>query len=159
MEKMQSNIIAPEDEAGFVDGYLLYIMAQASAAVSQAFHAQLAEMGVSVATWRILASLYPDGALNVGELASRCLTKQPTLTRQLDRLCAEGWVSRENASDDRRGVIVKLTPEGFKRVSHYVRLAKDHEAKVLADYSDAEVSTLKAMLKDLQQRAKAMPSS
>ena len=45
--------------------------------------------------WRVLASLYPDKALNVGDLARACLTKQPTLTRQLDRLCAAGLTERE----------------------------------------------------------------
>ena len=151
MENMQSNINWPpaDEPENFVDGYLLYIMAQASAAASHAFHAQLAEHGVSVAIWRILASLYPDQRLNVGELARKCLTKQPTLTRQLDRLCADGWTVRENEQKDRRGVFVLLTDEGRAKAATYVDMAKRHEAQLLANYPQADVAALKSMLKQL----------
>ena len=99
----------------FLDDYLLYLMAHASAAASDAFHAELAKQGVSVAVWRILASLYPDKLLNVGVLARRCLLKQPTLTRRLDRLCEQGLTERWHQNQDRRGVLVKLTTEGRAR--------------------------------------------
>lgn len=152
MENMQSNISA-EIEPPFVEDYLLYVLAQASAAASAAFHAQLAEQGVSVATWRILASLYPDRTLNVGELAKSCLSKQPTLTRQLDRLCAQGWTERAHQSEDRRGVIVRLTAEGRARAAEYVAMAKAHERQVLSDYSGQEAAALKETLRKLTLRS------
>lgn len=157
MENMQSNI-STEAEAPFVEDYLLYVLAQASAAASAAFHAQLAEQGVSVGTWRILASLYPDRTRNVGELAKSCLTKQPTLTRQLDRLCAQGWTERAHQSEDRRGVIIRLTPEGQARSADYVAMAKAHERQVLSDYSDDEAAGLKEALRQLILRSAPMSS-
>ena len=65
----------------FVDRYLLYLMAQASHRISAEFHNRLTAEGVAVPTWRILASLYPDATLSVGQLARACLTKQSTMTR------------------------------------------------------------------------------
>ena len=41
-------------DEGFVDGYLAFLLAKASHLVSGGFHRQLKELGVSIATWRIL---------------------------------------------------------------------------------------------------------
>lgn len=160
MEYVQSNIPAGDDpiedrQDAFVDSYLLYLLAQASTAASAAFHAQLADEGVPVATWRVLASLYPDKTLNVGDLARRCLTKQPTLTRQLDRLCAEGLTARAHADEDRRTVLVRLTEAGQAQARGYVEMAKRHETQVLKDYTPAEVEALKETLIDLARRVRA----
>lgn len=155
---MQSHINAEDVSSGegqgpFVDGYLLYLLAQASTAASAAFHAQLAEKGVSVPTWRILASLYPDRAMNVGDLARACLAKQPTLTRQLDRLCAERLTLRVHEDRDRRAVLVSLTDRGREQASALIQMAREHERQVLRDYEPAEAEALKAALRDLTRRA------
>lgn len=142
----------PQGETDFVENYLLYLMAQASAAASSAFHAQLAAQGVSVAQWRIMASLYPDKVLNVGELARRCLSKQPTLTRQLDKLCAAGLTSRAHEDQDRRGVLVRLTPAGQAQAESYVRMADAHEREVLKEYAPEQVDAIKDALRDFTAR-------
>jgi DNA-binding MarR family transcriptional regulator len=133
----------------FTDDYLLYLLAQASAAASEAFHAELARDGISVSTWRILASLYPAGRLNVGALARRCLLKQPTLTRTLDRLAEAGLICRDHSATDRRGVLVRLTDKGRRIAAENVKKARLHEARILKSYNRAEVSALKATLRQL----------
>ena len=138
---------------GFTEGYLLYLMAHASAAASDAFHAEIARDGVSVTTWRILGSLYPDRQLNVGTLARMSLLKQPTLTRQLDRLCADGVTMRHHAKDDRRGVLVELTDKGRGLARGLIDRAQAHEAGILEGFSAEEVTDLKARLKSLIDRA------
>ncbi|MEM6305018.1 MAG: MarR family transcriptional regulator [Pseudomonadota bacterium] len=137
------------DTASFVDDYLLYMMAQASHAASSAFHRQIEAMGTSVTTWRIMACLYPDRQMNVGELAAKCLTKQPTLTRRLDRLCAEGVTERVHADRDRRGVLVSLTPEGRETAGQFITMARAHEAEILDAFSDGEIAAFKRVLSAL----------
>lgn len=133
----------------FTDDYLLYLLAQASGRASAAFHAQLAARGVPVSTWRILATLYPDAPAGIGELAASCLAKQPTMTRQVERLVAAGLVQRETASGDRRRVTVRLTADGRTLAGDLVALARAHEAAVLEGYSTAEVARMKQALRDL----------
>ena len=41
----------------FVDGYLAYLLAQASQRISAEFHLQVRAAGLSVTEWRVLASL------------------------------------------------------------------------------------------------------
>ena len=145
-KNMKSNINDGDSEVSFVDNYLLYILAQASDTLSREFHAQLASLGVSVPKWRILASLYPNKSLNVGELAQKCIMKQPTLTRQLDRLCEEGVTHRIHETEDRRGVLVSLTEQGREEAARYVTMAKAHEERLLHSYSEAEIARLKGVL-------------
>lgn len=145
-KNMKSNVSIGGDEIPFVDSYLLYILARASEALSREFHAQLADQGVSVPKWRVLASLYPNRSLKVGDLAKKCIMKQPTLTRQLDRLCSQGLTYRVHQKDDRRGVLVSLTEKGKEEAAQYVKLAKAHEARLLQAYSEEEVTKLKSAL-------------
>lgn len=140
--------------AKFTDDYLLYLMAQASAAASAEFHGALEAGGTPVSTWRIMASLYPDAALSIGELCDACLVKQPTMTRMVDRLAAQGLVARTQAAGDRRRVSVRLTAEGLTRAEALVEEARRHEARVLAAYSPAEAKALKAMLRAVTERAR-----
>ena len=139
----------------FVETYLLYMLAQASDAASGAFHAQLATQNVPVSTWRILASLYPEAMLNVGELAKKCLTKQSTLSRQLDRLCTDGLATRTHESTDRRGVLVQLTHKGQDLASQLIEQAKAHESEILSRHSQKEIEAFKSILADITAPAPA----
>ena len=139
----------------FTDSYLLYLLAQASGQASAAFHTELADLGVPVSTWRILATLYPDAPASIGELAQSCLTKQPTMTRQIERLVAAGLVTRENATQDRRRVVILLTPKGRALADRLTERARAHEAHVLAGYDAAETARIKAVLRGLMAQQPA----
>src|SRR6202047_704982 len=55
----------------------------------------------------------PEGLL-CGEIASRMITRDPDVTRLLDRLEKRGLISRCREADDRRTVMGRITPEGLK---------------------------------------------
>src|ERR1700739_984664 len=57
----------------------------------------------------------PDG-LPCGEIASRMITRDPDITRLLDRLEKRGLISRARDSQDRRMVTAKITPQGLELV-------------------------------------------
>ena len=54
----------------------------------------------------------PDG-LPCGEIAHRMITRDPDITRLLDRLEKRGLISRCRETKDRRTVIARITPEGL----------------------------------------------
>jgi len=58
----------------------------------------------------------PQG-LTCGEIASRMITRDPDVTRLLDRMEKRGLVSRSRESRDRRLVLARITPEGLKLVN------------------------------------------
>src|SRR5437879_13870834 len=56
----------------------------------------------------------PEG-LACGEIASRMITRDPDVTRLLDRLAKRGLISRRRETKDRRTVLARITPAGLKR--------------------------------------------
>ena len=134
-----------QQPGSFIDRYLAYLLARASHRISSGFHRQLSAMGVSVSTWRIIASLQ-SGSVSVGELAKRVLLAQPTLSKALDRLATEGLLLRERAPDNRRSVRVELTPAGQDLLDQLIPIANQYESACFDHLSDAERSQLVALL-------------
>lgn len=58
----------------------------------------------------------PDG-LPCREVASRMITRDPDVTRLLDRLEKRGLISRRRETKDRRVVLARITPEGLNLLS------------------------------------------
>src|SRR6266496_3289060 len=55
----------------------------------------------------------PEG-LPCGEIASRMITRDPDITRLLDRLEKRKLISRCRETKDRRMVMARITPDGLK---------------------------------------------
>ena len=152
MARQVPKYAAAAPAARFVDDYLSYLLARASHLVSADFHAQLTALGVAAPTWRVLSTLFDSNGLTVGELAKIVLLKQPTLSKALDRMIADGLVSRAASAADRRQVRVSITSKGRAMIEGLIARAIAHEESVLSSYSAAERQTLKQMLKTLIER-------
>jgi DNA-binding MarR family transcriptional regulator len=61
---------------------------------------------------RILRGARPEG-LNCGQIAERMISREPDMTRLLDRMAGRGWLERERQEADRRVVLVLITQEGL----------------------------------------------
>jgi DNA-binding MarR family transcriptional regulator len=111
----------------FVHRHLPYLLARASHALWRGFEPQVRAAGLNSLEWRVLATLSDSTPLAVGALALEVLAKQPTLTKSLDRLSAQGWVERLPDPDDARRARVRLTPAGQAKVGPLLRAAERHQ--------------------------------
>jgi len=70
---------------------------------------------VSATQYNVLRILRgaPEG-LPCGEIGNRMITRDPDITRLLDRLEKRGLISRCREERDRRTVMTRITPEGLK---------------------------------------------
>jgi DNA-binding MarR family transcriptional regulator len=75
--------------------------------------------------------------------------KQPTVTRLLDRMEADGHVRRVPHEGDRRITLVTITARGQALVEKLVPLARTHEARVLAPFGARRAHALKETLVQL----------
>lgn len=135
----------------FVDEYLGYLLGQANHALFKDFDAQVRAAGLGSLDWRVLAVLSGDSPMSVGALAHEVLSQQPTVTKLLQRLQAQGWVALQGDPADQRRTLVAITPAGQKKVAPLLREARAHEAQVLGDLSPAAVERLKNQLRRLAQ--------
>ena len=137
-----------EVDASFLDDFLLYLLARASAEASAGFHNLVRKRGLSVPEWRVMFTL-ADGPRTVGEMAARTLMQQPTLTKLLDRMEQAGTVRRQVDAQDGRRVQVRLTNAGRAHNDALMPLARDYEEGLLAGYAPAEADALKTALRQL----------
>jgi len=117
------------ERRAFVDRYLPALLAKASVLISTDFHAIVKAHGLSVSEWRVLSTLVDNKSMSIGHLAQVAVTKQPTATRLLDRMEAQGHVERVSHDIDRRVTMVRITSSGRQIVSHLVARAEIHESR------------------------------
>ena len=87
--------------------------------------------------------------LSPGRLVKETLVTSGTMTNRIDRLETRGFVRREADPDDRRGVLVALTPSGNKQVDAAFAELIEQERLLLAPMSDQERGQLAGLLKVL----------
>jgi DNA-binding MarR family transcriptional regulator len=132
----------------FVQRHLPYLLARASHALWRGFEPQVRAAGLNSLEWRVLATLSDSAPLGVGELALEVLAKQPTLTKSIDRLQAQGFVERRADPADARRARVALTAAGRRRVAPLMAAAERHQHERLqalgidADATGAPASLL-----------------
>lgn len=89
-------------------------LARTADAVLRGMEAALKPWELSVAQFNVLRILRGAGApgLPCGEIAARMVTRDPDITRLLDRLEARGLIGRARDTRDRRVVLTHILPAG-----------------------------------------------
>ncbi len=91
----------------------------------------------------------PPYQLTPGALLRATLVTSGTMTNRVDRLAAAGLVRRDPDPQDRRGVLVTLTPAGRARVNAALDDLVKHEQALLDGLSPADRATLAGLLRVL----------
>jgi DNA-binding MarR family transcriptional regulator len=87
----------------------------------------------------------PQG-LPCGELASRMITRDPDVTRLLDRMEKRGLISRSRDNQDRRMVLARITPEGLKLVDRLDEPVQKIHSKQLGHLGKEQLRALLQLL-------------
>lgn len=103
------------------------------------------------AQFDVIATLGNTPGINMGDIGEKTLITKGTLTGVVDRLIKKGLVTREVPPENRRSVIVKLTPDGkalFESVfPAHIADMKQH----FASFNSSELELLKVLLGRLRQ--------
>src|SRR6202790_5915586 len=86
------------------------------------------------------------GGLPCGEIASRMITRDPDITRLLDRLEKPGLISRSRATKDRRMVMARITPDGLKKVPRLDEPGEGAHRHQLGHLGPTRLETLTGLL-------------
>jgi DNA-binding MarR family transcriptional regulator len=87
----------------------------------------------------------PEG-LPCGEIASRLITRDPDVTRLLDRMEKRGLISRARESRDRRMVLARLTAAGLKVVDRLDEPVQKMHRKRLGHLGKERLRALRGLL-------------
>lgn len=123
----------------------------------QAVTANLSASGLDIAGFDVLLTLRRQGhgeALSPSALAKDMMLSTSAMTNRLDRLEKRGLIARQTDPEDRRGLKIVLTEDGFKLADDLVVSHLETEERMLADLDQQERSHLRALLNRLRDREK-----
>jgi len=138
----------------FVDGYLGYLLGQANHAIYKDFDAHVRAAGLSSIEWRVLATLQDSPPLTVSQLATDVLSKQPTVTKLVQRMVEQGWLKLQADPQDQRRTLVTVTPAGRRLVQPLLVKARVHEQSILGTLEASEKTALRKLLAKLAKGAR-----
>ena len=111
--------------------------------------ANIASADLDMAGFDVLLTLRRNGreqALSPSALAKDMLLSTSAMTNRLDRLEKRGLLARKTDPDDRRGLQIVLTDDGFALVDGLVVSHVETEERMLAALSQAERAMLRELL-------------
>jgi DNA-binding MarR family transcriptional regulator len=107
----------------------------------------LKEADLSPTQYNVLRILRgaPEG-LACGEIAGRMITRDPDVTRLLDRLEKRGLIARSRESKDRRMVLTRITPEGLRALAELDEPIQDLHREQLGHLGRNRLGALSELL-------------
>ncbi len=92
------------------------------------FGAVLSENRINYSQYAALMTIYMHGSLSEGELAGMLFITPSTVSRMVYALEEKGWVKSVRDRNDRRRVMVELSPRGRRKMD----AMRDKQAEVVA---------------------------
>ena len=108
-------------------------------------------MGINRTDGRCLEIMERSGGLTAGRLASESGLTTGAVTAVLDRLEQAGYVRRVRDEQDRRRVLVELTPEGHALGGEIYRPLADMARAVLETYTEDHLIAIRDYLRAVRE--------
>jgi DNA-binding MarR family transcriptional regulator len=136
--------------------YLPYLANRVGSIIADEFGATaLAQHGLSIAMWRVMAVLAANGGQRQIDLADLTSIDSSTLSRMVTRLVRMRLVTRTRSAKSNREVAVELSPKGKALVAELIPIARDYEAIAIAGLSREELEVLKRCLRQIYANMKS----
>ena len=133
-----------------LDNQLCFRLYTASRLITQAYHPLLSEYGLTYPQYLVLLVLWEKDGQPVNDIAKRLMLETNTVTPLLNRMEAEGILTRSKGTEDARQMIVKLTAKGRGMKKKLMDVPEAVGSAVLCDSVSPEtVPVLFEMLDDI----------
>ena len=130
----------------------LFAVLHASSVLESRVEARLSDVGLSLAKLAALRCLTQAGeSIPLGQLAERLSCVKSNVTQLVDRLEADGLVSRTSDPNDRRSRLAVLTESGRAAYSRGSEIQTQAEREMFGVLTPAESDTLHQLLGKLQK--------
>jgi DNA-binding MarR family transcriptional regulator len=137
-----------DTEAMGVFGRIFRLSRLAGDATERAY----ATFGIARADFDVIATLRRSGdpfQLSPGALAASMMLSTGGTTARLDRLEKAGLVARSPDPNDRRGILVRLTPKGHALADEAVTAGLAEQQRLLSRLSPEKAAQLTGLLREL----------
>ncbi len=119
--------------------------------ITQFYENSLREAGIKPTQFTILAALANTGPVQLTQLADRLLLERTGLTRNLNVLERNGWVSIETGEEDSRQRVVSLTREGYEQLDKAIPYWQKAQVKIANDMGEDKITELRTTLDEISE--------
>jgi DNA-binding MarR family transcriptional regulator len=132
--------------------YLPYLINRVGFALVERFSEDaLADRGLTIAMWRVLAALSHNGAQRQIDLSNLTSIEVSTLSRLVTRLVRKGLASRTRNSANSREVAVELTAKGRSMVDQVIPVALALEQIAARGLPKSDLAVVKRALRRMHE--------
>jgi DNA-binding MarR family transcriptional regulator len=126
-------------------------------AVERGLTAALKPHGLSPEQYNVLRILRGAGqeGLPCGEIAARMITRDPDMTRLLDRMEGRGLIGRSRDSKDRRVVTTRIQPAGLRLLERLDGPLNEENKRLVGRLSHKRLRLLVTLLEAVREPAGA----
>jgi MarR family transcriptional regulator, organic hydroperoxide resistance regulator len=113
----------------------------------------LRPFGLSVTQYNVLRILRGAGTSGVTckDIAARMITRDPDITRLLDRLERRKLLTRNRAKEDRRFVSIQITDEGLELLKHLDEPIENKQVALMRHVPQPRLGELIELLEQLRE--------
>jgi len=116
--------------------------------VQNTFRASLGEVNLTKEEWKVMMALHGT-VRSHGWLCRDLEVSTGAMTNRLDKLERRGLVQRSPDPNDRRGVLLELTPTGQAHMEHYIDIGAQRERELLDGLTPTDKQELNRLLSKL----------
>ena len=111
--------------------------------------------GLTGTQYNVLRILRGAGkaGLACSEIATRMISRDPDITRLLDRTERAGWCTRSRNTNDRRVIIARITAKGMEILKELDRPVEELNKRVLGPMSNSRLRSLLRLLEGVREVA------
>ncbi len=132
-----------------LDRHIFYLFGQIYGRRDQQLARSLRALGLTVPQWRVLAALGDLESCTINRLADITVVDRTTLSRTLDRMEADGLVTRRQVADDKRSYEIRLAPGGRRALQRVWPVIAYHNERAFAGLTADELARLDAVLRKM----------
>ncbi|MEE9314528.1 MAG: flavin reductase [Rhizobiaceae bacterium] len=138
------NQVAGTNDDTPIDSLLIYNLSRAYKQMGEQFHQAVQTSGLSVAEWRVLASLQGQVSRSFSDLVSRTFVDPASLNDMLSSMQAAGLCQVKTLEGEK---VISGTSEGDARVDHLFKLGAEQEIAAMGDGGENGLTQLIGFLK------------
>jgi DNA-binding MarR family transcriptional regulator len=141
--------------------FLLFRLSSVSRRVASACaDVYLAEFGLSIAEWRLMAQIGRFGSISAKDVAEKIPMDRVAISRAAAKCLDEGLIQEKSSSTDRRSKVLSFTPKGRGLYKRVIPRACHLANLIESGLTKSEAKMLKTLLEKLDKAVvKIKPST
>ena len=131
---------------------LSYSIAQLMPHIIQGVHLDfMIKKAITQTQFLVMVAIYSNGRCPMNRLANNMQVTMPTMSGIVNRLVLAGYVRRVAAAEDRRQVVVELTPAGLQLIKEFQGAISQRWREILKGLNSEEVSSFARVIERMRE--------